>query len=143
MSPIAEKKRCYSSHIPLSVTECEITLANDTFFFPLQTVPGCMDSISPTQSAFHLKFTVGNWWTTGQLDFILVSVPSGPQIYECSYILRSMKSLPSYKALKIHQWLVSEFNVFSFQLMKVHRLKHFGFKFMVEATNLSSLDQQL
>ena len=69
------------------------------FFFLLKTVPGCMDSISPAQSAFHIKFTVDNWWTTAQLDFKVTIMPSGPQIYECSYIVRSVKSLPSYKAV--------------------------------------------
>jgi len=69
------------------------------FFFLSKTVPGCMDFISPAQSAFHIKFAVGNWWTTDQLDFKVTIMPSGPQIYEGSYIVWSVKSLPSYKAV--------------------------------------------
>jgi len=83
-------------------------------------------------STVSIIFTVGNWWTTGQLDFKVAIVP---QILEGSCIIQPVKGLPSYKAVHDSRNSSKEYIVFSFQLMKVHRLKHLGFKFMVDATN--------
>ena len=103
-------RQCHINYMPATTAEPGCVQCIPLGLLSASLVGGCIDSITQTQSAFHIKFTVGNWWTTGQLDFktqLCLLIPRFMILYGQWKVYQAIFKLTNLftaleKALKIH-----------------------------------------